>query len=119
MTEARMSDDLPQSSRPKRGNPRRVARDLLHLLAEIGATVTGHLWRPPPASDVTAENQGENSPGSARLVSTTVEEAIVKPVTESSSASVTADMLVGPGPQPTASSMLYPTIMKFSAAEIW
>jgi hypothetical protein len=98
MTEARMSDDLPQSSRPKRGNPRRVARDLLHLLAEIGATVTGHLWRPPPASDVTAENQGENSPGNARLVSTTVEEAIVKPVTESSSASVTADMLVGPEP---------------------
>jgi hypothetical protein len=100
MTEARMSDDLAQSGRPKRGNPRGVARDLLHLLAEIGATVTGYFWRPPPASDVTVENRGENGPGKARLVSTTVEEAAVKPsVTESSSASVTADVLVGPEPQ--------------------
>lgn len=84
MTEARMSDDLAQSGRPKGGNPRGVARDLLHLLAEIGAAVTGYFRRPPPASDLTFENRGENGLGKARLVSRPVEEASVKPsVTES------------------------------------
>jgi hypothetical protein len=98
MTEARMSGDLTQSGRPKRGNPRGAARDLLQLLAEIGATVTGYFWRPLPASDVTVENRGENGPRKAKLVSTTVEEGVVKPVTESSPASVSADVSVGPEP---------------------
>jgi hypothetical protein len=99
MTEARMSDDLAQSGGPNGGNPRGVAKDLLHLLAEIGATVIGYFWRPLPASDVTAENRGENGPGKARLVSTTVEKAAVKPsVTESFPATITADVLVGPEP---------------------
>ena len=97
MTEARMSDDLAQSGRPNGGNPRGVARDLLHLLTEIGATVIGYFWKPLPASDVTVENRAENGPGKARLVSTTVEEAAVKPsVTESFPASVAAAVFVGP-----------------------
>lgn len=120
MTEARMSGDLTQSGRPKRGNPRGAARDLLQLLAEIGATVTGYFWRPLPASDVTVENRGENGPRKAKLVSTTVEEGVVKPsVTESSPASVSADVLVGPSRRLAASPILYSTIRKFSAAEIW
>lgn len=91
--EARMSDDLAQSGRPNRGNPRGVARDLLHLLTEIGATVIGYFWKPLPASDVT----GENGPGKASLLSTTVEEPAVKSgVRESFPASVTAAVLVGP-----------------------
>jgi hypothetical protein len=95
MTEAQMSDDLAQSGRPNGGNPRGVARDLLHLLAEIGATVIGYFRKPLSASDVTVENRSENGPGKARLVSTTVEEASVKPSgTESFPASVTADVLV-------------------------
>jgi hypothetical protein len=99
MTEARMSDDLAQSDRPKRGNPRGIPTDLLHLLAAIGATVTGYFWRPLPASHVRVQNRGENGPGKTRLVSTTVEEAAVKPsLTECSPASVTADLLVGPEP---------------------
>jgi hypothetical protein len=97
MTETRMSDDLAQSGRPNGGNPRGVARDLLHLLAEIGATVIGYFWKPLPAPDVTVENRGENGLGKARLVSATVEEAAVKPgVTESFATSVTAEVLVGP-----------------------
>jgi hypothetical protein len=63
MMEARMSDDLPQSGRQKEGNSGGVARNLLHLLAEIGATVTRYFWRRHPASDVvTAENRGRKAP---------------------------------------------------------
>jgi hypothetical protein len=95
-TEARMSDDLAQSGRPNGDNPRGVARDLLHLLVEIGATVIGYFWKPLPAPVVTVENRGENGLGKARLVSATVEEAAVKPgVTESFPTSVTADVLIG------------------------
>jgi len=97
MMEARMSDDLAQSTRPKRGNSRGVARNLLHSLAEIGATVTKYFWRPHSASDVTAENCGENAPGKARPAANVVEDAAVKPsVTKSFPAPVTADVIIGP-----------------------
>jgi hypothetical protein len=98
MIEARMSDDLAQSSRPKGGNSRGVAGNLLRSLAEIGATVTSFFWKQLSASDVvTAENRGENAPRKARLVSTAVEDAAVKPSgTESSPAPITADVIIGP-----------------------
>jgi hypothetical protein len=92
---ARISDDLAQSSRTKAGNSRAVARNLLHSLAEISATVTSYFWRQNAAADVTAENSAENAPGKADLGAIVVEEAAVTPsLTQSFSAPVTADVII-------------------------
>jgi hypothetical protein len=93
---ARMTDDLAQSDRPKAANSGAVARNLLHSLAEVGATVISYFWRQNAAADVMAENSAENAPGKARLVATVVEDAAVKPsLTKSFSAPVTADVSIG------------------------
>jgi hypothetical protein len=97
MMETRISDELAQSSRPKGGNSRGVARNLWHSLAEIGAAVTMYFWGPDSASDVTAENSGENTPGKASLIAPVIEDAGVKPsVREPSPAPVTPVVMIGP-----------------------
>jgi hypothetical protein len=96
MMEARMSDELPQSGRPRGGNSRGVARNLWHTLAGIGATVTRYFWRQLSANVITPENRGENAAGKATLGSTAVQDAAAKSsVTESSPAPTTADVIVG------------------------
>jgi hypothetical protein len=96
MTEARMSDDLAQSGRPKEGNSRGVARNLLHSLAEIGAIVTRY-FRRRHSSDVTAENCVDSASGKASLIATADTDAAAKPsVTESSPAPIAADAIIAP-----------------------
>jgi hypothetical protein len=93
---ARLSDDLAQSDGPKADNSRRVARNLLRSLAEIGATVIGYFWRQNGAAEVAAENSAENALGKAGLVPTVSEDAAVNPsLTKSYSAPVTADVIIG------------------------
>lgn len=96
MIEARMSDDLAQSRRPKGGNATGAAKNLLRSLSEIGGTLIKYVWRPHSVSDVTTENSRENAPGQAPSVATTVEDAVVKPsVTKTFPAPVTADVIIG------------------------
>jgi hypothetical protein len=93
---ARMSDDLAQSDGPKADNSRRVARNLLRSLAQIGATVTSYFWRQNAAADVADENSAENALGKAGLVATVAEDAAVKPrPTKPFAAPVTADVIIG------------------------
>ena len=92
-----MSDDLAQSVRPNGGNSGGIAKNLLHLFAEIGATLTRYFWRPHSASDAAAENRGENAPGKAGPVAPVVEDAAVRPnsVRECSPAPIAADRIIG------------------------
>jgi hypothetical protein len=96
MVEARMSDDLARSSRPKGGHAAGGAKNLLHSLSEIGATLIKYFWWPHSASDVTAENCREKGPVQAPPVATAVEDAVVKAsVTKTFPAPVTADVIFG------------------------
>ncbi|MFY9839719.1 MAG: hypothetical protein WAK55_25260 [Xanthobacteraceae bacterium] len=103
MIEARMSDDLAQSRRPKGGNATGAAKNLLRSLSEIGGTLIKYVWRPHSVSDVTTENSRENAPEQAPPVATALEDAVVKPsVTKTFPAPVTADVIIGPKAQTNA-----------------
>jgi hypothetical protein len=98
MTEARMSDDLAQSGRPSGDNSGELAKNLLHLFAEIGAAVTRYFWKPHSASDAAAEERGENAPGKAGPVAP-VGVAVKPSMRECSPAPITADVIIGPEAQ--------------------
>jgi hypothetical protein len=92
MVEARMSNDLARSSRPKGGNATGGAKNLFHSLSEIGATLIKYFWWPHSAS-----NWRERVPVQAPPVATAVEDAVVKAsVTKTFPPPVTADVIIDP-----------------------